>query len=555
VTLDDLLGRFQSVQRRGVGAVCICPAHDDKVRSLSVSPGDEGGLVLKCFAGCAAGDVVSKVGLTLKDLMPNGNGNGQEQRIIATYDYRAADGSLAYQVVRYWPKSFKQRRPDKMGGWIWNLAAVDRLLYRLPELLAADPAGPVWFVEGEKDADRLANLGLIATTTVGGASTKWDDRWSPALKGRRIIVIPDNDEPGRRHAQAIAKALDRVAAETRILGLPGVPDKGDVSDFLKKNTKDDLLALLDEPAKTLAIDSYESAFAAASEPVQWCVEPLTTNRSITMMSGLPGARKSMFSMLFGLLAVTGQRVGDLQSGGGHTVLWIDAENSASSWWRKMFAIAKVLKIDLSGLVGTRILRAGARRFFLDDPAIVQLALDTIKQAQPTIIVIDSLTAVHRLDEIKAGPMRHLFDGAINDLREGGLCSVLVLHHDRKPDREGKDDPDHSARGSSDLKGAVEIAMHWHRDATDRDLHVIKVTKNREAPIEPTLGVRFEMRDGELVSITTEPIDRGRKPQKRTSAIEVIAALDGPTFASAVAACEAAGISRRTAIRAWKEVSE
>jgi hypothetical protein len=98
-------------------------------------------------------------------------------------------------------------------------------------------------------------------------------------------------------------------------------------------------------------------------------------------------------------------------------------------------------------------------------------------------------------------------------------------------------------------------MHWHRDQTDRDLHVIKVTKNREAPIEPTLGVRFEMREGELVSITTEPATAGRKPQKRTSAIEVIASLQAPTFASAVAACESVGISRRTAIRAWKEVAE
>ena len=125
---------------------------------------------------------------------------GSDERVIsATYDYADADGKLLYQVVRYAPKSFLQRRPDGNDGWIWDLEGVKRVLYRLPELLAA-PEHEVWIVEGEKDADRLASLGFIATTNAGGAG-KWRSEFSDLLRGRHVVVLPDNDETGRRHGE------------------------------------------------------------------------------------------------------------------------------------------------------------------------------------------------------------------------------------------------------------------------------------------------------------------------------------------------------------------
>jgi hypothetical protein len=92
--------------------------------------------------------------------------------IVATYDSRDGSGKLRYQVVRREPKSFYQRRPDGAGGWINNLDAVERVLYRLPELMAADPAEIVWIPEGEADVQNLVRLGLVATTNAGGAG-KW----------------------------------------------------------------------------------------------------------------------------------------------------------------------------------------------------------------------------------------------------------------------------------------------------------------------------------------------------------------------------------------------
>lgn len=150
-------------------------------------------------------------------------------KIVATYDYRDEAGELLLQVVRMEPKTFRQRRPDG-DGWIWSAKDVRVVPYRLPELLAA-PDAIVYLVEGEKDADRLASLGLVATTNVGGAG-KWKLAHSEFLRGRRVVILPDNDEAGRDHAKRANKSLRDVAAEVRIVALPDLPEKGDVSDWL-----------------------------------------------------------------------------------------------------------------------------------------------------------------------------------------------------------------------------------------------------------------------------------------------------------------------------------
>ena len=153
-------------------------------------------------------------------------------KIVQTYDYKDETGQLLYEVVRYEPKDFRQRRPDGSGGWIWNLQGVRRVLYRLQELLQASPEEWIFIVEGEKDVDRLYDAGLVATTCAMGA-VKWGDDYSEFLNDRsKVAIIPDNDDAGRRHAKKVAESLADAGVKTRIIELLGVPEKGDVSDWL-----------------------------------------------------------------------------------------------------------------------------------------------------------------------------------------------------------------------------------------------------------------------------------------------------------------------------------
>ncbi|MBK8176635.1 MAG: hypothetical protein IPK66_15620 [Rhodospirillales bacterium] len=153
------------------------------------------------------------------------------RRIVATYDYRDETGAVLFQVVRYAPKTFRQRCPDGRGGWSWRVRGIRQVPYRLPELLGAALDVPVFVVEGEKDADRLASLGLVATCNAGGANT-WPEALTPAFAGRTVCILPDNDAAGRNHAHKVAAALEGVADSIRIVGLPDLPPGGDVSDWL-----------------------------------------------------------------------------------------------------------------------------------------------------------------------------------------------------------------------------------------------------------------------------------------------------------------------------------
>ncbi len=154
------------------------------------------------------------------------------RKIAQVYRYRDADGLVVHETVRYDdPKTFRQRRPLPGGGEAWDLRGIEPVLYNLPALLATDPEAAVWIVEGEKDADRLISLGLVATCNAMGAG-KWRDSYSDALAGRHCYVLPDNDDPGRAHAQAVARSLHGKAASVRVVELPDLPPKGDVSDWL-----------------------------------------------------------------------------------------------------------------------------------------------------------------------------------------------------------------------------------------------------------------------------------------------------------------------------------
>jgi putative DNA primase/helicase len=175
--------------------------------------------------GDATGWLRSKLGIKVIPAAEN------SRELVAAYDYRNERGDLLFQVCRFEPKTFRQRRPDGKGGWTWSVKGVRRVPYRLPELLVAPADCIVFVVEGEKDADRLASLGLFATCNPGGAG-KWQSSFSQFFQGRDIVILPDNDDAGRDHAQSIATNLATVAARVRIPELPGLPPKGDVSDWL-----------------------------------------------------------------------------------------------------------------------------------------------------------------------------------------------------------------------------------------------------------------------------------------------------------------------------------
>jgi AAA domain len=164
--------------------------------------------------------------------------NGSGKRIVATYDYHDAAGKLLFQVVRYEPKDFRQRRPAGKGGWIWNMDGVEKVLFRLPEIIRAIAGGKfIFLTEGEKDTLAMVQRGFDATCNPGGAAKKadgekWLNSYTETLRGADVCIIADKDGDGRKHAQIVAGKLHGVAKSVRVIELPDTNGQvKDAADF------------------------------------------------------------------------------------------------------------------------------------------------------------------------------------------------------------------------------------------------------------------------------------------------------------------------------------
>ncbi|HSV98706.1 MAG TPA: DUF3987 domain-containing protein [Sedimentisphaerales bacterium] len=229
-----------------------CPAHDDQKPSLSIKE-VPGKVLLRCFAQCSVQAVVRALDIQMSDLF-------EEPGIAALYDYQDENGNLLFQIVRRDPKDFRPRHLGADGKWENGVKGVRRVLYNLPRLRRVPPHGMVFVCEGEKDADRLTALGLTATTCPFGAG-KWLPEYSQSLRNRSMAILPDNDEPGEKHATQVAGALKGIAWEVKVVRLPGLPEKGDVSDWLDNGgSKDELLRLVKEA------ELWQEAVVAPHEP-------------------------------------------------------------------------------------------------------------------------------------------------------------------------------------------------------------------------------------------------------------------------------------------------
>lgn len=218
--------------------MALCPAHNDKKPSLSVGLSEnKNQILLHCYAGCSAEDILNAVGLKKKDLYDN---KGDFIMNKTNYTYYNADGTVAYTKTRIdnadKTKTFYFEQPDGKR----NLKGANRVPYNLPAVLNAQT---VYFVEGEKCADAVIKQGFVATTLDNGANSKWLSEYIDYFKNKNVIIIPDNDTPGKNYAKNIALNIPN----SKIITLPDLPPKGDIYDWLAMgHTVEELNSLPEE---------------------------------------------------------------------------------------------------------------------------------------------------------------------------------------------------------------------------------------------------------------------------------------------------------------------
>jgi putative DNA primase/helicase len=216
-------------------AVCPNCSHErkpphQKLKCLGITIDDCG---VKC--GCNHCDWKGGGFYESRKVSSAGTKNGGSSPFVAQYIYKQADGTPYLKVCKTADKQFPQFHWNG-AKWVKGKPKGPKIPYRLPELSVASLETVIYICEGEKDADNLAKIGLVATSASEGAG-KWKAELNSWFKDRRIVVLPDADAPGREHGQKVARALQPVTASLKIIDLyRDRSDGSDVSDWLKTDS-------------------------------------------------------------------------------------------------------------------------------------------------------------------------------------------------------------------------------------------------------------------------------------------------------------------------------
>ncbi len=236
MTLEEnwclLQSKLKQVSKTNNGIAGCCPAHKDQKPSLTASCNDKK-ILVKCQTGCTFEEIASALEMEQSQFFAPEEST-LSKKIVAKYRYEDKEGNHAFSVMRFEPKDFRPQRPDGK----WTLEGAERVPYHLPQLLTGIKEGKdILILEGEKDCDNAAKIGLVATTFLGGAG-KWHDEYLKWFSDAVVYCIPDNDNAGRRGMNLIASKINTVAKKVHWLELPGLQLKGDFSDWISTTGND-----------------------------------------------------------------------------------------------------------------------------------------------------------------------------------------------------------------------------------------------------------------------------------------------------------------------------
>jgi RecA-family ATPase len=414
---------------------------------------------------------------------------------VAVYPYTDGEGSVLYEVLRYVPKTFRQRRPNGNGGWIWKLGE-RRVLYRLPELLKY-PDATLFVCEGEKDADRVASLGHCATTVASG---KWTDECVTALAGRNVVILQDNDAPGAAKAQATAELLRPVASSVRVVLLPGLPDGGDVSDWLDAgHTADQLVEACfggpEKPKATLPFADI-AAWSERDLPLRdWAVQDRFPLRNVSMLSGEGAIGKSVLTCQLGAAHVLGRDwLGTLPELG--PAIIVNAEDEEDELHRRFADIARhygvglgELKRDLHvlSLAGQDAVLGHAERNGLVKPTpLFHRLSEAAKDIRPRLIVLDTAADSFGGNENDRAQVRQ-FIGLLRGMAIAANAAVLVCAH---PSLTGMNSGS-GLSGSTGWHNSVRARAYLHAlPDTDPALRRLDFMKSNYSAVAESITIRW-----------------------------------------------------------------
>lgn len=428
-------------------------------------------------------------------------------RAVITYDYRDEHGELLFQVVRTVEKKFWQRRPNGEGEWLNGLGDTPRVLYRLPELIAADPKAPVYILEGEKDADTAAALGMIATCNPMGA-LKWAavaELARTVIAGRDVVIVADADEPGRRHASDVSRSLAGAAKSVRVVECPeghkdlsawverGATLPQILAHFAVAAAEAGPLAGLSELSR-VAVVGRAALTELAQRPILYIWQDIAIVGIVVVLAGGAGCGKT--TLLFLILVarmnlgapvkVLGRDVTPAPPG--TFVVLIEGEHADTSAARKLVRSCALLGIDEVAL-----------------DRVILIARKSVRIGSPAWEDIVALVRRGLVSDIALDTLARVAPGDANDEREQVAIFDLVTQAiDAAP--------------TEATKPVVWANAHTKKGA-EVDLEAVSGSTQRTGQADTVLMVNAERRDGRVTSSRVTFLKLREDPDDYPSPVE------------------------------------
>jgi AAA domain len=369
---------------------------------------------------------------------------------VKTYDFLGSDGYLMYQSLRYHHSHVKgekvfvqQHRDPDTGDWIFGGGPI-KVVYRWPSLIAR-PDEKVYVTEGEKDADRLEELSLLATTVAG---QNWSETCAEALRDRDVIVLEDNDEAGRDNAEASVKALSGTAKSIRVLRLPNLPHKGDVSDWLDAgHTKDELEELACNSPEVpvdgvIFATAYDFPAEESIEPYDWLLGRHLARGETSGTAAKGGTGKSNLSIVEALSMASGRKLlHDDVPKKPLTVVLINLEDKRNTMDKRIAACMRqynLTKEDIGdrlivlakGDIKVKVARQLRSGDIERNEKTIKALIDVMIEKHADVLSIDSFIRTHGVSENDNSAIQAVVE-CFEDIAEGANCAVHLWHHTKK----------------------------------------------------------------------------------------------------------------------------
>lgn len=416
------------------------------------------------------------------------------RREVCRYSYVDQDGVILWEKIRFDPKGFSQVSADGRP----SLDGIRRVLYRFPDIVHRQ-GEPVWLCEGEKDADNLAALGFLATTHTEGAKESWSEtmhaawkEYAEALRGRDVVLLPDNDSVGVTHMTLVSDALRGIARSVKTVKLSGLGEKGDVSDWIANGgTAEQLRFIADQtpaegpPYRLITLDELENMPSPQFLAHDWLVKG-----SLATIYGPSGVGKSFVTLDLILSVASGHEWLQSVHVERGPVVYIAAEGVGGlkervRAWKRQHPGA-----DLSSV---RILTTPIN---LLEMQTVGKLIDSIREQcpDPSVIVFDTLArSMFGGDENSAKDMGSVIAAADIVKSTFGSLVVLVHHTGKNGDTE---------RGSSALRAACDTSIYL---TTDNGTLTLECVKQKDAAAPEKITLKMVQVEG-TESIVLEPFD-------------------------------------------------